>query len=116
MFSIVKNQAIEECSRIERQVSVFSEQAIELEQAIRGLRRLSGMDEPIARLLNQCAKMDFQYTVLKQMMQALNKSTINYMSCENRICDYSEQNVIVYARQEIGVNDFSSITNILSGI
>lgn len=116
MFSIIVDQAIQDCSRLEKQVSELSGQMIELEQVIRELRSLSYMTEPVARLEHQHSEMEFQYNVLKQMMLALNKTILNYMSCENRICDNGEQNVILYARQEIGVNDFSDITKILSGI
>lgn len=116
MFSIIVDQAIQDCSRLEKQVSELSGQIIELEQAIKELRSLSYMTEPVARLEHQHSQMDFQYNVLRQMMLALNKTILNYMSCENRICDNGEQNVILYARQEIGINDFSDITKILSGI
>ena len=116
MFSIIVDQAIQDCSQLEIQVSELFVQMIELEQAIKELRSLSDMEGTIARLEHQYSEMDFQYTVLRQMMLALNKTILNYMSCENRICDTGEQNVILYARQEIGVNDFSDISNILSGI
>ena len=116
MFSIIVDQAIQDCCRLEKQVSELSGQMMELEQVIKELRSLSYMTEPVARLEHQHSEMEFQYNVLKQMMLALNKTILNYMSCENRICDNGEQNVVVYARQEIGVNDFSDITKILSGL
>lgn len=116
MFSIIVDQAIQECSQLEKQVSELFGQMIELEQVIRELRSLSYMEEPIARLEHQYSEIDFQNKVFRQMMLALNKTILNYMNCENRICDNGEQNVILYARQEIGVNDFSDISNILSGI
>lgn len=116
MFSIIIDQAIQDCSRLEKQVLELSGQMMELEQAIKELRSLSYMTEPVARLEQQHSQMEFQYNVLKQMMLALNKTILNYMSCENRICDNGEENVILYVRQEIGVNDFSDISRILSGI
>lgn len=116
MFSIIVDLAVQECSQLEKQVFGLSGQVAELEQAIRELRSLSYMAEPIARLERQRSEMEFQHTVLRQMMLALNRTTLDYMSCENRICDNAEQNVISYIRQEIGVNDFSDISNILNGI
>lgn len=116
MFSIIVDQAIQECGQLEKQVSGLSGQVAELEQAMRELRSLSYMADPVARLEHQCSEMDFQNTVLRQMMLALNRTILDYMSCENRTCDNAEQNVIFYARQEIGVNDFSDISNILNGI
>lgn len=116
MFSIIVDQAIQDCSQLEKQVSELFGQMMELEHAVKELRSLSCMEEPVARLKRQYSEMEFQYKVLRQMMLALNKTILNYMSCENRICDNGEQNVVLYARQEIGVNDFSNISNILSGI
>ena len=116
MFSIIVDQVIQDCSQLEKQVSELFMQMMELEQAKKELQRLSYMAELVARLEHQYSQMDYQYNVLRQMMLALNKTILNYLSCENRICDNGEQNVILYRRQEIGVNDFSDIFNILSGI
>ena len=116
MFSILIDQAIKECSLLEKQVSEISWKIFELEHVIRELRSLSDMDGPIAELTRQVSEMELQYTILKQMMMALNKAILTYMSCENRICNYGEQNVIIYNRQEIGVNDLSDISDILNGI
>lgn len=116
MFSILINQAIQECAHIEKQAAGLANQVVELEQAIKAVRGLSGMEEPVARLERLRQEMESEQSGLHQMMWALNKTILNYLSCENRICDNGEQNVALYARQEIGVNDFSDITKILSGI
>lgn len=113
MFSIMTDHAIQECAQLDRQVFELLEQKTQLEQAMSGLRDLTGMETPIAGLSKQCAELDFQYAVLRQMMLGLNRTILDYMSCENRICDYSEQNTVRYARQEIGMNDFSEIAAIL---
>ncbi len=116
MINTITNQTTQVCSELERETTELRWRVDELEDAIRGLKGLSGMDEPIARLNTQRSEMDFQYTVLRQMAQALNNVILDYTSCENRICDYGEQNVIAYARREIGVNDLSNISNILNGL
>lgn len=116
MFSILINQAIQDCNNLEKQISELYDQMMELEQAIRELRTLSCMEEPISKLEHQYLEMDFQYAILRQMMLGLNKIILDYMNCENRICDNGEQNVTLYTRQEIGINDLSNISNILSGI
>lgn len=116
MFSILTDQAIQECSRLEKQVSELSGQIFEMEHAIRELRSLSDMDGPIMGLTRQVSEMEFQHTVLKQMMRAFNRTILDYMSCENRICDYGEQNVILYNRREVSINDLSDISDILMGI
>lgn len=113
MFSILTDYTIQECNDLEKQVFELFEQILELEQAIKELRSLSCMEEPVSRLTHQYTEMEFQYTVLYQMMLGLNKVILNYLNCENRICDNSEQSVILYARQEIGLNNFSNILNIL---
>lgn len=116
MFAINTGQAIEECGNLESQVSDLFEQIMELEQVVRNLNTLSGMEEPIAKLRNQLGCMIEEHCILRQMMQGLNKISLYYMKCENRICDNGEQSTIRYTRREIGVNDFSSIANLLEKI
>ena len=116
MFSMITNQAIQECSQIETQISEISGQMLELKQVIRELQGISGMEEVLKRLEHLHAEMDFECLALKQMMFGLNKTILSYMSCESRICDNSEQNVLCYVRRETGINDFSHISNILNGI
>lgn len=116
MFSMILDQAVQECAHMEKQTAGLSDQILELEQAVKAVRGISGMEEPAARLEQLRRAMEQEYAGLHQMMLALNKSILNYQSCENRICDSGEQNVILYTKQGIEVNDFSDITNILSGI
>lgn len=116
MFSIITNQAIQECSQVEKQVYELSEQSEELKRVIGELGSLSGMEEVAARLRVLSAEMDYEQMVLGQMASGLSRSVSDYMHCESRICDTAEQNIILYVRQEIGVNDFSNITSILNGI
>lgn len=116
MFSVITDQVIQECNQLEKQVSELYEQTAELEQAVKELKGLSGMDNVIAGLMACHSQMEFEDMVLRQMAQGLHKTVVNYMQCENRICDDAEQNVIIYERQEIGVNDFSGVTDILMGM
>ena len=116
MTNTITNQTIQVCIQLENYMTELYWKTEELEDAMNGLRGLTGMDEPIARLKSQRSNMDYQYTVLRQMTQALNNVILDYTSCENRICDYGEQNVIAYARREIGINDLSNISNILNGL
>lgn len=116
MTNTITGRTMQICGELESIVNELHYRAMELEDAQKGLRGLSGMEEPIARLTEQCAEMEFLYAVLRQMAQALNKTALNYASCENRICDYSEQSVTARVRREIGLNDLSKISNILSGL
>lgn len=113
MFSIITNQTIQECSQLERQTSELMENMLEFQQITNEVRQLSCMEDPVMRLEHIYAEMNSEYSVLRQMMLGLNKIVLSYMSCENRICDNGEQNVMLYRRQEIGVNDFSEIANLL---
>lgn len=116
MFSIITNQTIQECNLMEKQTAELMELMLELEQVTGEVRGISCMEQPVARLEHQYSEMDFEHTVLKQMMLGLNKIILNYMNCENRICDNGEQNVILYTRQEIGTNDLTGIADILQGL
>lgn len=113
MFSIVVEQAVYECGRLEKQVFSLREQITETEQVVRELGQLSGLDEAIEELKRLRAGMESQNNTLHRMMMALNGCVLDYMSCENRICDNGEQNVARYRRQTIGNNDFSAIADIL---
>lgn len=116
MFSIMTGHVIQECSQLEAQVSEITGQMLQLEEAIRELRSISCMEEAVARLEYLYSEMDSERTVLRQMMLGLNQTVLSYLSCENRICDHGEQNVLYHARRETGINDFSGISNILSGL
>ena len=113
MFGIVVDQAIYECGRLEKQVFSLREQITETEQTVCGLGQLSGLDETIEKLKHLRADMESQCDTMRRMMMALNRCVLDYMSCENRICDNGEQNVARYRRQAIGANDFSAIADIL---
>ena len=113
MFSINTSHTIEECINLEGQVSEMSEQMMELEQIIRVLGSLSCMEEPIAQLKSQLQNMDEEHYIMRQMMQGLNKISLYYIKCENRICDNGEQSTRYYPRQDIGVNDLSGWKDLL---
>lgn len=116
MFSVKTNPMIEECTNLERQVYDIRQQIAELEQVKRMLGTLSGMDGIISRMGRKWADMDDEYMIMRQMMQGLNKISLYYMNCENRICDNCEQGIVHYNRQDIGVTDLSPISNMLKGI
>ena len=116
MFHIITNQAIEDCVQLEQCVSQFVTQNIETETVARELGSLSGMGEVLIRLRGELGRMQEEVRVLRQMMQGLDKTVLYYMNCENRICENTEQGVIRYMRKEIGMNDFSQISNLLGEV
>lgn len=116
MFSINTGQAAGECGNLEAQTRTMLEQMQEVERAVQNLRSLSRMEEPAARLEGQLDDMREEYHVLRQMLYGLNKISLYYIKCENRICDNGEQSTIRFARQEVGVNDLSDIADLLENI
>lgn len=116
MFSIVTSQAIEDCVQLEQCVAQFVTENTETEAIIRELGTLSGMGEVLTRLKGEFGRMQEETRVLRQMMQGLDKAVLYYMNCENCICENAEQSVIRYVRKEIGMNDFSQISNLLGEI
>lgn len=116
MFSTKTGLMIEECNNLANQMSGMREQIYELERVTSTLSALSCLDEPIARLKAQIEQMNQEYDILQQMVQGLNKISLYYIDCENRICSYGEQSTIHYKREEIGVTDYSAIAGLLNGL
>lgn len=116
MFSVNIERMADGCVQLERLASETDQLHMELEAAIRALRSLSNLDEQINRLKTQKSQLEAEQTGLKHMMLGLDKITLDYISCENRICDYGEQSVIRYGRREIGISDLGEISNILGTI
>lgn len=116
MFTIITNQAIEDCVQMERCVSQFTALNIETEAIISDLGSLSGMGEVLMRLHGEYGRMQEETRVLGQMMQGLDKTVLYYMNCENQICGNAEQSVIRYVRRGIGMNDFSQISSLLGEV
>ena len=116
MFSIVTNQAIEDCVQLEKSVSQFVTLNAETESIIRELGILSGMEDIILRLRGTHGRMQEENRVLRQMMQELDKTLLYYMNCENRICGNAEQSMIRYVRREIAGNDLSQIPGLPGGV
>lgn len=116
MFSIVTNQAIEDCVQLGQCNAQFTTLNIETESIIRELGSLSGMGEVLMRLRSEFDRMQGEQQVLRQMMQGLDRTIMNYVNYENRICDNVEQSMIRYTRREIGLNDFSQISNLLAEV
>ena len=116
MFSIITEQTIQEFSRLEEQVSELLACELELEQAVRELRELSGMEGLIEGLMQRYLEIEDEFIILNQILLVLNKTILNYLDCENRICSNTEESVIFHTGWEIGTNDFSGISDILNKI
>lgn len=113
MFSAKTNLMIEECNNLEGQVTGVREYIYELEHVVSILNTLSDLEDPIARIRNQIKLLTEEHDIMHQMMQGLNKISLDYINCENRICDNGDQSIIRYERQQIGITDYTIIGDIL---
>lgn len=116
MFEIKISPVMEECWQLEDQVYQLDARCIELEGVISSLGSLSGMEDCILRLKAQLSNMQGQHEVLRQMMQALNKTVVSYTGYESKICDNAEQDAIHYGRRRIEINDLSEIVFMMQTI
>jgi hypothetical protein len=116
MFSIILSQAVSYCSDLEAQAYNLHNQIYELEYAKQSIQTLSGMESVVRNINKQIERIEHEYKILNQMIQALNKTLLNYSKYEKRICDNCEQSILVYRRKKIDYNDFSGIRNIIKGI
>lgn len=116
MFSIMIEQAVAECDRLEKQASVLTEQLFELERSIREIQGLSGMEEIIVRLNEQHAEMNGQSVALRKMLLGLNQVLLCYVNSEKRSCDNGEQTQYFYVSREIEANDLTQINYLLQQI
>ena len=116
MFSTRLDRMEDSCVQLERQMLELEQLHIELESVIRSLSSLSGMDDLIVRLSTQKSCMGTESQGISQMMRGLDKITVDYMSCENRICDNGEQSIVRFVRKEVGVSDLGKVSNMLGNI
>lgn len=94
MFSVKITPLMEECQRIERQIYEISNQIFELENLIKELTSLSNLEGCIAGLRIQLRRMKTEREKLLQMVQALNDVVLYWNSCESRVCDNAEHEII----------------------
>lgn len=116
MFRIITNHAIEDCVQLERCVSQFAAENMEIEAAIRELSTLSGMEEVLLHLNGIYARMQEEADILRQMMQGLDRTVQCYVDFENRICGNAEQGTIRHVRRKVRMNDFSQILGLMEEI
>ena len=116
MFSIKINRVIEVGDNLERVLRSLNQEICELESVIRNLARFSCMEEVRYQLRRKLQKMNDEKNNLTQLIKCLDKIVLYYSSCENRIQDYAEQEVIYYQRRDIGVNDLRNVSAMLQNM
>lgn len=63
---------------------------------------LSGMEEVVLQMRQQLSEIREEETVLRQMLQVLNKVLLNYINCEGRVVNELEADDYLYVSRSIG--------------
>lgn len=116
MLKIRMNQAIDIQQNLERQLRFLDNQTGDLEQVMQQLGGLSGMDGVLMGLRRQRDRMEESRRTLNRMIQCLEKTILYYNSCEDRICDYAQQEAILYRRYIIGASSLRNISGLLQSV
>lgn len=116
MLKIRMNQAIDVQQNLERQLRHLDGQIGDLEQVMQQLNGLSGMDGVLMGLRRQRDRLEESRRTFYRMTQCLEKTILYYSSCEDRICDYAQQEAIVYRRYIIGASSLSNISGMLQSV
>lgn len=98
MFSVYLYQ-LACCGENLRQIAGrLKNERIQVEDVLRELRSLSGMDEVIASLMGADARMQLQLQQMLSMTQALEQIRLRYEVAEQKICDNGEGNYHIAKR------------------
>lgn len=116
MLKIRMNQSIDVQQNLGHQLRFLDNQTDELEQVMQQLNGLSGMDGVLMGLRRQRDKIEESRRTLDRMVQCLEKAVLYYNSCEDRICDYAQQEAIIYRRYIIGASSLSNISGLLQSV
>lgn len=116
MLKIRVNPVMEIQQNLRQQLGSLDSEIGELERVLSQLGGLSGMDAVLMGLRRQRNRLEESRRTLDRMLQCIGKVILYYNSCEDRICDYALQEIIVYRRHRIGVSDLGSISGLLQSI
>lgn len=113
MFQVVIAQLQNGCTQIEQQIRRFSYMTEELEDVISALSAFSGMGDIAMQLRQQQRDIQEEETLLRQMLQVLNKVLMHYIRCENKNVDELEQNHYSFAVRDVGVFELRSVSGLI---
>jgi len=116
MFSTRISPLIDECAALNEQVYELNNQIIEVEQVIRQLDNLKGLDGFAQTLRARKGKFEENIKVLNQMARVLDKSVLYYLNCENKICENGEQSTVRYHKKEQANNDLNEVADVMKNI
>lgn len=116
MLKIRIDQAMDVQQNLKQQLRSLDNEIGETEQVMQQLSGLSGMDAVLMGLRRQRDRLEESRRTLDRMQQCMEQVILCYDSCEDRICDYAQQEIIVYRRHRIGTGSLSSISGLLQSV
>lgn len=116
MLKLRINLVMEIQQNLRQQLGSLDSEIGELERVLPQLGGLSGMDGVLMGLRRQRDRLEESRRTLDRMLQCIEKTVLYYDSCEDRICDYAQQEIIVYRRSRIGMSDLGGISSLLQSI
>lgn len=116
MLKIRMNQVIYVQESLERQLRSLNNQIWEIEQVMQQMNCLSDMERPLWGLRRQKDRLEEERRTLDRMEQCLHRVITYYNSCESRICDYAEQEAVVYRRHAVGTSRLENISDMLQSV
>jgi len=116
MLKIRISQVIDVQQNLKQQLGRLNNEIGDMEQVMQQLNGLSGMDEVQMALRRRRDQLEESYRTLNRMIQCIEKAVLYYSSCEERICDNAQQEIIVYRRHRIGISNLSNISGLLQSV
>lgn len=101
---------------LRQQLGSLDSEIGELERVLQQLGGLSGMDAVLMGLRRQRNRLEESRRTLDRMLQCIEKTILYYNSCEDRICDFALQEIIVYRRRRVGVSNLGTISGMLQSV
>lgn len=99
--------------RIEGQVRTLFSLAEELEKVMQAAAFIPGMENIVIRLGRELVQIQEEETVLRQLLQALDKILLNYTGCEDRIINDFEQNVYFFKPRDVGIFQIPKVSDLI---
>lgn len=113
MFHVMISQLQSNCEQLEQQVRILSFAVGDLSNTISGVASLSGMEEIVRQMRKQLTDMQEEESILRQMLQVLNKVLLNYFHCEDRIINELEADNYYFISRDIGTFEIPSSNRLI---
>lgn len=101
MVKILTERIAQACAALEKQAQRRQNEIDTVEDVIKSIRNLSGMERAVQELEAECDELKSEQRGLLDMLQSLIRIREIYMRTEKRICDYGEGNSIKFCYPQI---------------